>query len=206
MGSVALIAVLVTTMAMPVGAAKYLPLLDQAFSQHWPMAPLKGVVAAQVEQESDWNPRAHLHTSREDGYGLVQMTRTRTFNIFVDAVRIKALKGWDWRRDPYNPSKQLIFLVIQDKANFTQWRKYFRDDVEGTKAMLVSYNAGEGRVLKRRQYAIAKGLPRDAWTGGLELAHGPAENSALYGRPLWRAVNEYPKVIFKKAEKYKGMI
>lgn len=193
--------------AVPAGAKKLLPVLHEVFAAYWPEAPYKPVVAGQVEQESGWKERAHLHTSREDGYGLVQMTVTRSFNIFDDAVRMKPLKGWNWKADPYNPRNQLTFLVIQDRGNFAEVSGlHFKDGVEATKAMLVSYNAGLGRVLKRRQYAIARGIPHDRWTGGLDRAHGAAESSLLYGRSLWKAVNEYPVVIFQRAAKYEGAL
>jgi hypothetical protein len=199
---------LLTTVAcaeqIPAGAVRNLPHLAAAYRAQWPDAPLKHIPAGQIEQESGWNEKAHLHTSREDGYGLGQMTVTKTFNIFTDAVKYKALKNWNWKADPYNPLYQLTFLVLQDKDNFLQTKAINAE--ERWKISLVKYNAGEGRINVRRRYAIAAGLPTDRWTGGLELAHGPSEVSILYGRPLWKAVNEYPKIIFQRGQKYKGAI
>lgn len=134
------------------------------------------------------------------------MTITSRFNIYLEAVKWKPLAGWDWESDPYNPHNQLTFLVLQNKANWTQWRPYSVNDIECWKMALVSYNAGSGRVLKRRQYALAKGVKADRWTQGLEDAHSPAEDVSLYKRPLWEAVNEYPRVIFRRAKKYEGMV
>ena len=189
---------------LPPGASKNLPTLAKVYRTHWAPAPLKHVAAGQVEKESNWNERAHLHTDREDGYGLVQMTRTRSFNIYLSAVKWKALKGWDWRADPYNPEKQLTFLVLQDKCNYEASKAVSPE--ERWKIALVRYNAGDGRIAARRRYALGAGLPTDRWTGGLEQAHGALENSVLYGRPLWKAVNEYPRVVFKLAEKYRGKL
>jgi hypothetical protein len=189
---------------IPPGAVRNLPHLLAAYRAQWPDAPAKYVSAGQVDQESGWDEKAHLHTSREDGYGLGQMTITKSCNIFKGAVKYKALKGWDWSKDPYNPLYQLTFLVLQDKDNYIQSKAVNAE--ERWKIALVRYNAGDGRINIRRRYAIAKGLPTDRWTGGLELAHGPAEYSILYGRPLWKAVNEYPDIICRKAEKYKGAI
>jgi len=190
--------------AIPPGAAKNLPVMRQAFQSAWPDAPLLHIPAGQVEQESGWNEHATLKTSRELGRGLCQMTVTKNFNIYLDAVKYKALKGWDWKNDPYNPQKQLTFLACQDRENFTQSKAVNAE--EQWRIALVRYNAGDGRINARRRYAIAKGLPTDRWTGGLELAHGPLENSILYGGVLWKAVNSYPRLIFSKAEKYKGHI
>ena len=132
------------------------------------------------------------------------MTITKSFNIYQDAVKYKLLKGWDWKNNPYDPGKQLIFLGYQDRDNFNESKAINAE--EQWKIALVRYNAGDGRINARRRYAIAKGLPTDRWTGGLELAHSPMENSILYGATLWKTVNAYPELIFKKAEKYKGHI
>lgn len=189
---------------IPPDAQKHLPTLAAAYKTHWPQAPLKHVAAGQVEQESDWKERATLKTNRELGRGLCQMTITKSFNIYESAVKWKALKGWDWRSDPYNPLYQLTFLVLQDRCNFEAQKAI--SDLERWKIALVRYNAGDGRIAARRRYALAKGLRTDRWTGGLEDAHGTLENSVLYGRPLWKAVNEYPRVIIQRAAKYEGRI
>lgn len=193
-------------------ARPYLATLREAFHQQWPAAPLRYHAGGQVEQESSWNPRATLSTSREKGRGLTQMTvaydsqgRER-FNIYRTAVRYRALRDWDWQRDPYNVERQLTFLVLQDRANFDMLRPLFCSDDECWLASLVAYNAGPGRVMTRRGYAIRNNLPADRWTGGLDLAHAPKENVILYGRPLWQAVNEYPRVIARRAEKYRGLL
>jgi hypothetical protein len=197
---------------VPDRARPYLPVLGQAIAAQWPAAPCRHIPAGQVEQESGWKERATLKTSRELGRGLCQLTIAydgkgkERFNIYRDAVRCKALSGWDWQRDPYNPRYQLTFLVIQDRSNFSQVRPYSRDDAEAWRCALVCYNAGSGRWLARRRNARAMGVPADRWSGGLENAHGPAENATLYDRPLWQAVNEYPRVIFSRAEKYRGLM
>lgn len=190
--------------AISPGAAKDLPLLRMAFLSIWPQAPLLHIPAGQVEQESDWNEHATLKTPRELGRGLCQMTVTKNFNIYLDAVKYKALKGWDWKTSPYDPAKQLTFLAYQDRDNFTASKAINAE--EQWKITLVRYNAGDGRINARRRYAIAKGIPTDRWTGGLEQAHSPLENSILYGATFWKTVNAYPTLIFKKAEKYKGHI
>ena len=190
--------------SLTAGAVKNLPALAAAYRTQWPDAPLQYIAAGQVEQESQWDEHATLRTSRELGRGLVQMTVTKSFNIYRTAVKYKALRGWDWQSDPYNPRCQLLFLICQNKDNYL--RSSAINAAERWKIALIRYNAGDGRISARRRYAIASGLPTDRWTGGLELAHGPAERSVLYGRELWRAVNEYPAVIFRRAEKYKGAL
>ena len=184
-------------------AKPLLPILDNQINLYWPELFIRHIPAGQVEQESSWKPRATLKTERELGRGLVQITITPRFNNFLTATSMKPLKNWDWKNDPYNIKNQLTFLVLQDRSNFALNQKFMKNEEQCWKASLVSYNAGYGRIQKRRQYAIAKGIPYNVWDGGLALAHGPLEDKLLYKRPLWVAVNEYPTIIFKKAEKYK---
>ena len=209
-----IIALLFATVAgaepIPERARPLLPVLSASLDEHWPAAPLRHVTAGQVEQESAWKERAQLKTSRELGRGLVQLTiayradGTERFNSYRDAVRMRALSGWDWRADPFNIRYQATYLVLRDRAEFAGMRKLMVDDEQAWRAALVAYNAGQGRVLKRRAYATAAGMPADRWSGGLEHAHGPVEAALLYGKPLWQAVNHYPQTVFRKAAKYEG--
>lgn len=202
-----------TAHAGPLDQARpYLPQLSRAIDANWPGMPLREIAAGQVEQESNWKETATLKTSRELGRGLVQMTIAydksgkERFNIFRDASRMRALKAWDWQRDPYNTRYQLTFLVLQDRSNFVQVRPFFANDTEAHKGSLVCYNAGSGRWLQRRANAKRMGLPFDRWDGGLDRAYSKGETALLYGRPLWQAVNEYPRVIFKRSDKYRGLV
>lgn len=192
-------------------AKPYVATINSLYDKYWPEYTLKHIVYGQIEQESSWNVRAHLHTSREDGYGLGQITiaydknHKVRFDNFKNAVAYSALKGWNYKDDPYNPKNQLTFAILQNRSNFIQVRKLFLNETEATKGMLVSYNAGFGRVLKRRQAAITRKYTYNVWTGGLEDVHDKGEEAILYGRPLYKAVNEYPKKIFSRSEKYIGI-
>jgi hypothetical protein len=193
---------------LPAGYVRNQPVLKQVIATHWPNSPMPHIIPGQVEQESSWKERATLHTSRELGRGLVQLTIAYTqngaerFNAYRDATGYAALRSWDWRNDPYNVRYQLTYLVLRDRATFNQTRLMMADDAEAWRAALVAYNAGMGRVLQRRKNAVLMGLDKSRWAGGLDQAHGQAENILIYGRPLWQAVNEYPVVVFKKATKY----
>lgn len=200
-------------LAVPSARADNLQVLSTTINQHWPNAPLRHIMAGQVQQESSWRERATLKTSRELGRGLVQLTiayrpdGSERFNAYRDAVRsYRALSAWDWQRDPYNVAYQLTYLVLRDRGQFAVTRRSMADDAEAWRAALVCYNAGEGRWLSRIANAKVMGLDRTRWSGGLEHAHGKTEDRLLYGRKLWQAVNEYPVVIFRKASRYEGRV
>lgn len=190
-------------------AKAYIPLYRELLDAHWSGMPLPHLPCGQVEQESSWKERATLKTSRELGSGLTQMTiayrsdGSERFNIYREAVKWRALRGWDWQSDPYNVRYQLTFLVLQDRSNFTTMRTMFLNDTEAWKAALICYNAGPGRVMSRRSVARIRGQPMDRWTGGLDSTYNDGEKRLLYGRPLWKAVNEYPLKVFQRAEKYR---
>jgi hypothetical protein len=193
-------------------AKPYLIIMSDVIRTYWPAAPGKPIMAGKIEQESAWKNKATLKTSRELGRGLGQMTiayRTdgsERFNIYRDAVKMKALKNWDWQADPYNVRYQLTFSVLTDRSNFGTVRPYAVNDYQAWKMALVCYNAGQGRWLSRRHNAKARDRPADRWDGGLDMTYSSGEAKLLYGRPLYEAVNEYPTVIFSRAQKYKEML
>jgi len=193
-------------------AKPYLSVLQEALTDYWPSCPMAAFICGQVENESGWNPHATLKTSRELGRGLTQPTIAydshghERFNAFKDAMGYKAMRGWNWKADPYNVKYQLRLLVLRDRDAFAQIRKHCVNDQEAAKGAGVIYNAGEGRWMNRHTRAIVKGLPADRWTGGLELAYSDKEKALLYGEPLYQAVNRYPRRISELSTKYQGQI
>ena len=189
-------------------ARPYLPKLTQAINQHWPDAPLRETFAGQVEQESQWNPKAHLNTSLEQGYGLGQVTVTKNFNSFKDLKAYKSLKKWDTANDKYNVQYQLTALVLRDKENFTTAKRLFAQDVDRVAGMLVGYNAGIGTVLQRHALAKITDPPAAGrWFNGLDRVRMKYECRKLYGQDLGTMRNAYPRNIIQvKALKYKGLV
>ena len=183
-------------------AVVYLPVLEKKIDLYWPELTLPQIIAGQIEQESQWNPKATLKTSRELGRGLAQMTVTANFNIYKDAVQMSPLKTWDYRKDPYNPANQLTFAVLTNRSNFKQVSRWFNNDTERFAGALIAYNAGMGTVIQRRALAIRQGKENGKWFGGLDQVRLPYEKRLLYGRNLGDTRNEYPVVIFKRSDKY----
>jgi membrane-bound lytic murein transglycosylase MltF len=188
-------------------AEKHLPALSELTDRHWPDAPRREVIAAQVEQESRWNPKAELKTSREYGFGLAQITVTSRFDNFREARRLSALKDWQWE-DRHNARYQMTYLVLTDRSNFRQVSRLFQDDTNRWAAALVAYNAGMGTLLQRRALALrTNSVTPTKWFGGLDAVRLPYENRLLYGRNLGAMRNEYPHLIIKvRAPKYRGML
>lgn len=190
-------------------AEKYVPILQEIINSYWFDIPYKEIPMAQIEQESSWKEKATLNTSREKGMGLTQITiayskdGTERFNNFKNAVKMKQLKDWDWKNDPYNVRYQLSYMILKDKSNYNLVSKYMKNDKESFRSLLVCYNAGYGRWLQRRTIAKTNGLSNNIWNGGLDSSCSSVEKSTiLYGRDLCSTVNEYPIKIELKSKNY----
>lgn len=184
---------------------KYRTEYKAVVAEHWQTMPMQHIPCGKIEQESWWKPGAELKTSREYGFGLGQITITPRFNNFEEAKKLKPLKSWAWE-DRYNVKYQLTYSVLTDKANFKFLEPKFLTNKETWAATLVAYNAGMGTVLQRRTQAQKMGLNHSVWFGGLDKAFLSYENKLLYNRNLGLMRNDYPVLVFKKAEKYKLLL
>jgi hypothetical protein len=182
----------------------YSNLLSVIISDHWKDSTYRHFIPAQIERESNWKEKAELKTYREYGIGLSQITITKRYNNFTDAInRYKELSYWKYS-DRFNANYQLHFVVLQDKSNFTVNKKLFSDNINRWAGTLVSYNAGHGTVLNRRSLCkVTEGCDFNLWFGGLDSVQLKTETGKLYGRSLWKMRNDYPKsIIFELSGKY----
>ncbi len=194
--------------AEPPGAAKvYLPTLHIAQEQYWPAMPYPAVLGAQVEQEtcisltsrSCWNPHAELHTSREQGVGLGQLTRTFRSNgaVAMDALADirqsfpKDLAGLSWE-NRYDPALQLRALVMKDRQNF----KLIQDvelPLERLAMTMAAYNGGLGGLNSdRKSCAGTPGCDPAVWFGNVEHTSLKAKAAVRgYGKSFFEINREY---------------
>ena len=183
-------------------AKPYLSTFQEVVHKYWTSVKSEHYMLGQVEQESRWNPKAELKTSREYGFGFAQITVTSQFNNFLEARKhIKELSSWNWD-NRFDAKYQLTYLVLTDKSNFNQM-KSLTSTMDKWAGAFICYNAGSGTVIQRR--ALCKKTPgcqSDRWFGGLDSVHMKYEDRLLYGRTLYKMRNEYPELVIKKAEKY----
>lgn len=193
-----------TAAALPPGAVTYLPMLATEQATHWPDAPLRSALAAQVEQETCpslksskcWNPRAELKTSREYGFGLGQLTITPRFDNLAEARKLDAsLRDWQFA-DRYDPGRQLRTLVLMDKAGFSRL-SFIQDPLERFAMALSAYNGGLGGVLAdRRLCAQISGCDPGRWFGHVEQHSLKARSAAAgYGKSFFDINRGYVRAI-----------
>lgn len=185
---------------LPPGAVKYLPLLQAEQRAHWPDAPLRSSLAAQVEQETCanlkskrcWSPTTELKTDREYGFGLGQLTVTAKFDNFSEARKLDAsLRNWAWQ-DRYDPARQLRTMVLMDRSSFR--RLAFVADPRERLAMTYSaYNGGLGGVLAdRRLCNQVQDCDPSRWFGHVERTSLKAKRVAKgYGKSFFEINREY---------------
>lgn len=209
---------LVHAQTLPANAVIYAPMLKAEQVTYWPDMPAPAVLAGQVEQETCislkhsrcWSPRAELKTSREQGVGLGQITRTSRFDALseIKASFPHALAGWSWESNLYDPKYQLRALVLKDLQG---WKKTIgAATVQDRLAMtLASYNGGIGGVLSDRKVCAATpGCDHSKWFGHVERTSLKAKVAANgYGKSFFEINREYVRnVLLIRSDKYRGVM
>lgn len=188
----------------------YYALLDEATDLAWPDMPRRSILAAQVEKESLWNPKAELcvpkpSCSRERGIGFGQMTITPRFNVFNEvSVLHPELKGWA-PHDYFNPRKQLIAVAAKDRLHFRQCLPLMAGPEESMSCMLSSYNGGFGGFsADRKLCSNTIGCNPRVWFGHVEQTSLKAKVPLSgYGESFYQINRRYVREVqIIKAPKY----
>lgn len=180
---------------VPTRAHTYIPVLKSVQVAQWPDHPYPTLLAGMVHQEtcySDthskcWSPLAKLKTSREEGAGLGQLTRTWTVdgNIRFDALqemqdKHPALRPLNWSNVYEKPELQLLALVLKARDDYTSFAT-IRSINNRLVFQSAAYNRGVGGIQnERRACQIKDGCDPQVWWGHVELTC-TASKSALYG-------------------------
>ena len=159
-------------------AARYRAELVRAAHGQWGLDAPIAALAAQVHQESGWNPQA---VSRVGASGMAQfMPATATW--WCGLTNVPAAQC-----QPQNPTWALRALVGYDK--------WLHDRVRATDARnrlafaLSAYNGGLGWVNRDKALAAGKGLDPLVWFGSVELVNAGRSTAN------WQENRGYPKRI-----------
>lgn len=161
---------------VPEAAARYRADLTRAAHTQWGLNAPVASLAAQVHQESAWNP---LAVSRVGATGLAQ------FMPSTASWWCQAQKTPDCA--PTNPKWALRALVGYDKYLYD--RLQAGDDCNRFAFALSAYNGGSGWVNRDKLLASGKGLDPLAWFDSVETVNA--------GRTAanWRENRVYPRRI-----------
>lgn len=189
---------------VPRNAKTLLPILVQEQQTYWPALTLPSALAAQVEQESNWNPRAELKTSREYGFGLSQITKTARFDNFALLTsKHPALAEWRWD-DRFNPRMQLRAMVLLNKDNYSQI-KNAKTQADALAFSFSAYNGGLGGLNRDRAMCAAiHGCDKGRWFGHVESTSYRSKIAVKgYGKSFFAINREYVRnVMIVRRTKY----
>lgn len=195
----------------PAAAVPLLPVLKAQQASYWPDMPLPSALGAQVEQETCislksrgcWNPRAELHTSREQGVGLGQLTRafradgTTRFDALAEIVSSypRELAGLSWQ-NRYDPGLQLRALVLKDRQGYEKVLQA-STDIDRLAMSFAAYNGGLGGLNSdRKACAGTKGCNPGVWFGHVERTSLKARQAVPgYGKSFFDINREYVRNI-----------
>lgn len=171
--------------AAPAAALQYRADVIRNARVQWGMNAPVADFAAQIHQESGWNPAAR---SPAGAQGMAQ---------FMPATAEWISQAMPHLRDnqPYNPGWAVRALVSYDRWLWTRIR--VADACQRMAFTLSAYNGGQGWVNRDRKLAAQRGLDADRWFGQVETVNAGRSGAN------WRENRHYPKrILYQLAPRY----
>jgi hypothetical protein len=177
---------------LPAGFYKYSHGLKSSQIHYWPSDPDLSILASLIEQESCvslkskgcWNPSAKLKTSREEGAGILQITRAYKSNgsLRFDSLasmrdKYSDLSEWSWDNVYTRPDLQLRAVVLLSRDSAMPFR------LSGDMLAFgdASYNGGIGGAQReRRACQLTSGCNASLWFKNVEN-HCLKSRQPIYG-------------------------
>lgn len=196
-------------------ATPHIGLLKHTVARVWPDAPTStGVyMAAQIEQESFWNPKAELcvpkpSCAREHGVGLGQFTKTPRMNVFEEVKQMHPdLRGWAWA-DRHDVGMQLIAISVMNRSLYNRCAPLMSNSWGSFACTMSSYNGGFGGfTADRRLCSNTAGCNPRAWSGNIERTSLKAKTAVQgYGKSFFEINREYVRnVLTVRSAKYRPL-
>lgn len=164
----------------PPAALKYRSDVIRSARVDWGLNAPVADFAAQLHQESGWNPAARSPVGAQ---GLAQFMPST-------ADWISGLMPHLASREPYNPGWAIRALVSYDRWLWS--RVAVPDNCERMAMTLSAYNGGLGWVNRDRRLARARGLDDARWFGSVEVVNAGRSTAS------WRENRHYPQRILRE--------
>jgi hypothetical protein len=203
---------------IPKNAYSLLPTLRIEVSEAFPDTTIPEYFGGLIEHESCislthsrcWSPTSALDTPRELGIGLGQITKAYNpdgsirFDSLSDlrTAHMQELSELSWSNVRQRPDLQMRAILLMTKDN----RKSFwqvKDEVQRAKMGDAAYNAGGGRIAKKRlQCSLTKGCDPQQWDDNVELINVTG-TKVLYGnRTAHDIMTHHVHDVWERKDKY----
>lgn len=139
---------------IPEASAMYRRWVEQAVAEEWGVDGSPARLAAQIHQESSWNPKARSSVGAE-GLGQFMPSTSR----WIAEQFPESLGNFD----PWDPQQAAFAAAIYDK--WLADRNPGAGQCSTWSFALSAYNGGEGRLRAEQQLAAASGRDRKRWIG-----------------------------------------
>lgn len=169
---------------IPKNAYPLFPVVNQEWKTYYPTIPIPHYLGGLIEQESCvsltnsrcWSSTSELKTSREQGVGLGQITRTFNVDGSVKSDSLmgvkrqfpKELGNWSWDNVRSRPDLQVRAIVLMIKDGTAHYGRV-KDKTIALQFSDSAYNGGPGMLDKERMACgMKKTCNPDLWFGNVE--------------------------------------
>lgn len=203
---------------IPKNAYSLLPTLKHEVNNAFPDTTIPEYFGGLIEHESCislthskcWASTSELNTSRELGIGLGQITKAYNtdgsirFDSLSDlrAAHMQELSDLSWDNVRQRPDLQMRAIILMTKDNQKTFFQV-KDEIERFKFADAAYNAGPGRISKKRlQCSLTIGCNPQKWDGNVADINVTG-NKVLYGnRTAQDIMTHHVTDVFLRKDKY----
>lgn len=144
------------SVAVPEASAMYRRWIEQAVAEEWGVDGSPARLAAQLHQESSWNPNARSPVGAE---GLAQfMPSTARWMAEAFPDRLGSF-------DPWDPQQAALAAAVYDV--WLAQRNPGAGQCSTWSFALSAYNGGEGNLRREQALAVKAGRDRRRWAGNV---------------------------------------
>jgi hypothetical protein len=172
----------VETIQVPEASAMYRRWIEQAVDEEWGIDGSPARLAAQIHQESSWNPRARSDVGAEGLAQFMPSTRRWISATFPDKLG---------QFDPWDPQQAALAAAVYDE--WLVQRNQGHAPCDSWAFGFSAYNGGELHLHEEQQLARKRGLDNGVWFGIVS-----AQRSR--GLSAWRQNRDYVRHILLALE------
>lgn len=143
-----------TPPSVPEASAMYRRWVEQAVAEEWGVEGSAARLAAQIHQESSWNPKARSAVGAEGLAQFMPSTARWITSEFPETLG---------QFDPWDPQQAALAAAVYDA--WLVGRNPGRTECDTWSFALSAYNGGEKQLRREQLLAASRGKAADVWFG-----------------------------------------